>query len=478
MTHKHDNFAFLERPRHDPDVYPLKVRRSEFREIYKPFRQEEAAAQSERCLDCGNPYCEWKCPVHNYIPNWLKLAAEGRIIEAAELCHETNSLPEVCGRICPQDRLCEQACTLATGYGAVTIGAVERYIVDEAFRLGWRPDLSRVRPQPWSVGVVGAGPAGLACADVLSRHGISVTVYDRYPEIGGLLSFGIPDFKLELQVMRRRRQVLEEAGIRFRLNCEIGRDIPARDLLNMHDALFFGTGAYTPVDAELPGRELGGIVPALPYLIGQTAHLYAIDMPDFPHVDLARGRVLVLGGGDTAMDCVRTAVRQGAESVRCVYRRDRENMPGSPREVEHAMKEGVEFEFNTVPLALVHENGRLAGLRVARSRLVADAGGGRARPEIVPGSEQVLPATSVIFAFGYRPSPPAWLPEMSVDTDSGGLIAIDPSLPGQTTNPAIFAAGDMVRGADLVVTAIADARAAAQSMIRYLEAKQPQLKRA
>ncbi|MEJ8568666.1 FAD-dependent oxidoreductase [Elongatibacter sediminis] len=478
MTHKKDLFAFLDKPRTDPDVFPLEIRQSEFREIYKDFTADEAATQSERCLDCGNPYCEWKCPVHNYIPNWLKLAAEGRIMEAADLCHETNSLPEVCGRICPQDRLCEMACTLQTGFGAVTIGAVERYIVDEALKQGWRPDLSHVRPQPWNVGIVGAGPAGLACADVLSRNGISATVYDRHPEIGGLLAFGIPDFKLEMKIVRRRRQVLEEAGIQFRLNCDIGTDIPARDLLNMHDAVFFGTGTYTPVDADLPGRDGGGIIPALPYLIGQTAYMYGLEMPDYPHIDLKGERVLVLGGGDTAMDCVRTAVRQDAESVHCVYRRDQENMPGSRKEVGHAFNEGVQFEFNTVPLALEHEEGKLSGLRIARTRLVADPDGGRARPEIIEGSEEVLPASAVIFAFGYRPSPPAWLEELAVETAEDGLVAIDERMPGQTSNPAIFAAGDMVRGSDLVVTAIADAREAALSMVRYLETQQPHLKRA
>jgi len=477
VTRKTDPFAFLERSREDPDVYPLEVRRSEFREIYKPYTPEEAAEQSERCLDCGNPYCEWKCPVHNYIPNWLKLAGEGRIMEAADLCHETNSLPEVCGRICPQDRLCEQACTLATGFGAVTIGAIERYIVDEAIRQGWRPDLSQVRTRPWSVGVVGAGPAGLACADVLTRNGISVTVYDRYPEIGGLLSFGIPDFKLELAVMRRRRELLEGAGVRFRLNCEIGRDIKASELEKMHDALFFGIGTYKPVEAALPGMEQGGIVPALPYLIGQTCHLYDIDLPGFPHIDLAGEHVLVLGGGDTAMDCVRTAIRQGAASVHCVYRRDQANMPGSQREVKHAMNEGVQFEFNALPQALVHENRKLAGLDIVRTRLVA-AADGRARPEVIPGSEARLPATAVIFAFGYRPSPPAWLGELGVDTDEDGRVLARQGLPGQTSSPAVFAAGDMVRGSDLVVTAIADAREAAQGIIQYLEMQQPQLKRA
>jgi len=477
MTTKNDPFAFLEHQRRDPDVYPIEVRRSEFREIYKPFAQEEAAEQSERCLDCGNPYCEWKCPVHNYIPNWLKLASEGRIMEAADLCHETNSLPEVCGRICPQDRLCEQACTLATGFGAVTIGAIERHIVDEALKMGWRPDLSRVKTQPWSVGIVGAGPAGLACADVLTRNGVSVTVYDRYPEIGGLLSFGIPDFKLELGVMRRRREILEGSGVHFKLNCEIGRDIQANELEKMHDALFFGMGTYKPVEADLPGIEKGGIVPALEYLIGQTSHMYGLDLPNYPHIDLSGEHVMVLGGGDTAMDCVRTAIRQGAASVQCVYRRDQANMPGSPREVKHAMNEGVKFEFNTQPLRLVHEGQRLAGLEVMRTRLVAD-GSGRAKPEPIAGSEQVLPATALIFAFGYRASPPAWLQSIDVGTDDYGLVEMDQRLPGQTSNPAIFAAGDMVRGSDLVVTAIADARAAALSIIEYLELQQQRRKSA
>jgi glutamate synthase (NADPH/NADH) small chain len=477
VTKKIDHFAFLDRSREDPDLYPLEVRTSEFREIYKPFGADEAADQAERCIDCGNPYCEWKCPVHNYIPNWLKLAGEGRIMEAADLCHETNSLPEVCGRICPQDRLCEQACTLATGFGAVTIGAIERYIVDEALKQGWRPDLSQVRTRPWSVGIVGAGPAGLACADVLTRNGISVTVYDRYPEIGGLLSFGIPDFKLELGVMRRRREILEGSGVHFKLNCEIGRDIQANELEKMHDALFFGLGTYKPVEASLPGIEKGGIIPALEYLIGQTSHMYQLDLPGFPHIDLAGEHVLVLGGGDTAMDCVRTAIRQGAAAVHCVYRRDQQNMPGSPREVKHAMTEGVKFEFNSSPLKLIHEGQKLSGLEIAKTRLVASESG-RARPEIIAGSEQVLPATALIFAFGYRPSPPAWLETLSINTEEGGLVCMDERLPGQTSNPSVFAAGDMVRGSDLVVTAIADARDAADSIIQYLEMQQPHLKRA
>jgi glutamate synthase (NADPH/NADH) small chain len=277
--------------------------------------------------------------------------------------------------------------------------------------------------------------------------------------------------------MQRRREVLESAGVHFRMNCEIGRDIQAHELEKMHDALFFGLGTYTPVEARLPGIEKGGIVPALEYLIGQTAHKYAMDLPDFPYINLEGEHVLVLGGGDTAMDCVRTAIRQGAASVQCVYRRDRDNMPGSPREVDHAMKEGVTFEFNTLPLGLVHEGRKLVGLEVQRTRLVAGEGG-RAQPEAIEGSEEVLPATAVIFAFGYQPSPPRWFEALGVETDDWGLVSTGGQMPGQTSNPAIFAAGDMVRGSDLVVTAIADAREAAQSIVQYLEVQQPQRKSA
>ncbi|MDH4001318.1 MAG: FAD-dependent oxidoreductase, partial [Xanthomonadales bacterium] len=300
---------------------------------------------------------------------------------------------------------------------------------------------------------------------------------DRYPEIGGLLSFGIPDFKLELKVMRRRRELLEGAGVHFKLNCEIGRDIQAHELEKMHDALFFGLGTYKPVEASLPGMEQGGIVPALEYLIGQTAQMYGLDLPGYPHIDLAGEDVLVLGGGDTAMDCVRTAIRQGASSVHCVYRRDQQNMPGSQREVKHAMSEGVQFEFNAQPLRLIHEDRKLVGLEIVRTRLV-ESDDGRARPQAIKGSERVIPASALIFAFGYRPNPPQWLQAIGVDTDQDGLVSMQERLPGQTSNPAIFAAGDMVRGSDLVVTAIADARESAESIVRYLENQQPQLKRA
>ncbi|MFN6884314.1 FAD-dependent oxidoreductase, partial [Proteus mirabilis] len=315
--------------------------------IYEAFSAEQASAQADRCLDCGNPYCEWKCPVHNYIPNWLKLANEGRIIEAAELSHQTNSLPEICGRVCPQDRLCEGACTLNDEFGAVTIGNIERYINDTAFALGWRPSLSQVTMTDKKVAIIGAGPAGLACADVLIRQGVKPVVYDKHPEIGGLLTFGIPSFKLEKSLMVRRRELFSEMGITFCLNTEIGKDISLKTLIEQYDAVFLGLGTYQSLSGHFAHENAMGVYNALPYLIGNTRHLmgYAED-PQSPYIDLNKKHVMVLGGGDTAMDCVRTAIRQGATKVTCVYRRDENNMPGSKREVKNAKEEGGEFLFN------------------------------------------------------------------------------------------------------------------------------------
>ncbi|MEM6573637.1 MAG: FAD-dependent oxidoreductase [Pseudomonadota bacterium] len=463
------NFQFLNVSRSGPDVLPVKIRQAEFREIYEPFDPAAASEQSDRCLDCGNPYCEWKCPVHNYIPDWLQLVAEGRIEEAAELAHETNSLPEMCGRICPQDRLCEGACTLHTGFGAVTIGAVEKYLVDTAFERGWRPDLSHVRKTGYSVGIVGAGPAGLACADVLVRNGVAATVYDRYPEVGGLLSFGIPEFKLELGVVRRRREVFEGMGIEFKLNTNVGTDVTADELLRRHDALFLGMGTYTAVTGRLPGADAAGVVPALSFLIGQTNHLYDLGMDHYPHIDLAGKRVVVLGGGDTAMDCVRTSIRQGASSVTCVYRRDRSNMPGSQREVDLAMSEGVQFQFQANPLEIQSEDGQVTGLKIERTELKPDANGSRLVPVPIEGSETVIEADAVLVAFGYRPSVPDWVTQLGVRTSQDGRIIVNGTEGGgQTSNPQVFSGGDMVLGADLVVTAVAGGRSAAQGILKQL----------
>jgi glutamate synthase (NADPH/NADH) small chain len=465
-------FEFVDRQRSEPHKHDIEARRHEFREIYDPYAQGDAAEQSERCIACGNPYCQWKCPVHNYIPDWLKLAAEGRIIEAAELAHQTNSLPEICGRICPQERLCEGACTLNTGYGAVTIGAIERHITDTAFAAGWRPDLSDVEDTGKRVAVIGAGPAGLACADILARNGVSAIVYDRHPEIGGLLSFGIPEFKLEHRVVKIRRRILEGMGIRFVLGATIGKDISFEEVLENHDAVFLGLGTYSAISGNLPNGEAPGVHAALDYLVGNTRSL--LDMPpgDYPFIDLAGQRVVVLGGGDTAMDCVRTAVRQGATEVHCLYRRDRENMPGSQREVDNAIEEGVNFQFNIQPLEiqLAPEGGRATGVRIVETRLGLADESGRMRPEPVAGSERSIAADAVIIAFGFNASPEPWFADYGIETDERGLVVAreEGETPFQTSNPRIFAAGDMVRGADLVVTAIADARKAAAGIVRYL----------
>ncbi|MGD8905989.1 MAG: glutamate synthase subunit beta, partial [Gammaproteobacteria bacterium] len=311
---------FLEIDRQDPDKMPAEARIRNYREIYGQFDPEAASRQSGRCLACGNPYCEWKCPVHNYIPNWLKLVRDGNLFEAAELSHETNPLPEICGRICPQDRLCEGACTLNDGFGAVTIGNVEKYIADEAIRQGWRPDLTAVRATGREVAIVGAGPAGLAAADVLARGGVRSVVFDRYPRVGGLLTYGIPPFKLEKHVVETRREVLEGMGVEFVLGTEVGRDVTADQLLRDYDAVFLGVGAYTAVRGGMPGEDLEGVYAALPYLISNVNRVLG-DSDGADHVSMEGRRVVVLGGGDTAMDCNRTAVRQGATEVICAYRR-------------------------------------------------------------------------------------------------------------------------------------------------------------
>lgn len=471
MVERLDNsFQFLDVPRQDPKKKPAGSRRGEYAEIYYPYETREVEQQSHRCLACGNPYCEWKCPVHNYIPNWLKLIAEGNLLQAVELCHQTNSLPEVCGRVCPQDRLCEGACTLNDGFGAVTIGATEKYITDTALAMGWRPDMSGVRWADKRVAVIGAGPAGLGCADVLVRNGVRPVVFDRYPEIGGLLTFGIPEFKLEKPVMAKRREVFEGMGVEFCLNTEIGVDVTIDALLAEFDAVFMGMGTYTYMKGGFPGEQLAGVFDALPYLISSANRNLGFEKSAADFIDMAGKRVVVLGGGDTAMDCNRTAIRQGAATVTCAYRRDEENMPGSRREVANAREEGVVFLFNRQPIAIVGEQGRVSGVRVVETRLGDPDSNGRRRPEPVPGSAEVLPADAVVIAFGFRPSPAEWFNGADIALDEAGrvLAAEQQRFPFQTSHEKIFAGGDMVRGSDLVVTAIWEGREAARGILDYL----------
>ncbi len=457
---------FLDIPRADPEKLPVEVRKAEFREIYVSFDPKGASQQAGRCLSCGNPFCEWKCPVHNYIPNWLKLIEEGRLFEAAELSHQTNSLPEMCGRICPQDRLCEGACTLNDGLGAVTIGSIEKYITDEALKAGWKPDLSHVRPSGHRVAVVGAGPAGLACADVLVRHGVKPVVYDRYPRIGGLLTFGIPPFKLEKDVVEKRRELMEGMGVEFRLGVEIGRDITIDSLTEEYDAVFLGLGAYKAVKGGFPGESLPGVHEALPYLVSNINRELGIDTE---FVSLAGKRVVVLGGGDTSMDCNRTAIRQGAQSVTCVYRRDEGNMPGSTRDYKNSREEGVEFLFNRQPVEIIG-NGAVEGVRVVETRLGPPGPRGRRVAEPVPGSETIIPADAVVIAFGFGVTPEPWFERAGIECHADGRVRVQKAgaQAFQTTHPKIFAGGDMVRGSDLVVTAVFEGREAARGILTRL----------
>jgi glutamate synthase (NADPH/NADH) small chain len=467
MTDKY--MQFLDVPRKDPDKLPVEVRIQDFREIYAQYGADAAGQQAGRCLSCGNPFCEWKCPVHNYIPNWLALINEGKLFEAAELSHQTNSLPEMCGRICPQDRLCEGACTLNDGIGAVSIGSIEKYITDEAFKQGWKPDMSNVVRTAKRVAVVGAGPAGLACADVLVRNGVTPVVFDRYSKIGGLLTFGIPPFKLEKDVVEKRREIMEGMGVEFRLNVDVGSDLSFERLTEEFDAVFLGMGTYTYVKGGFAGEDLPGVHEALPYLISNINRELGIEDAATPFIDMRDKRVVVLGGGDTGMDCNRTAIRQGAASVACTYRRDEDNMPGSRRDYKNSKEEGVTFLFNRQPVEIVGSDG-VSGVKLVETRLGPPGPRGRRIPEVVPGTEETIEADAVIIAFGFLPSPPDWFVKQQIALHAGGRVRVSaaPTTRFQTTNPKVFAGGDMVRGSDLVVTAVFEGREAAQGILHSL----------
>ncbi|WP_077342669.1 FAD-dependent oxidoreductase [Pseudocolwellia agarivorans] len=464
-------YQFIDVKRIDPPKKKIEDRKINFVEIYQPLGTEQSAGQADRCLDCGNPYCEWKCPVHNYIPQWLELVTEGKIFEAADLCHQTNSLPEMCGRVCPQDRLCESACTLNEDFGAVTIGNIEKYITDTAFAQGWRPDLSGVEKLGKKVAIIGAGPAGLSCADVLTRNGIDAVVYDKHAEIGGLLTFGIPSFKLEKEVIKKRREIFEGMGIEFKLNVNVGVDITFESLSEEYDAVFLALGTYTDMTGGFDNEGATGVYNALDFLIGNTQNLMGITENAKPYVSFDKKKVIVLGGGDTAMDCVRTSVRQGATEVTCAYRRDEANMPGSPREVQNAKEEGVNFAFNIQPLDIaIDANGNACGVKFVKTQLGAPDANGRRNPEAIEGSEFIMEADAVVIAFGFLPSPPQWMKDAGVELDSRGrVVAVENSnFALQTSKENIFAGGDMVLGSDLVVTAVDQGRKAALGILDYV----------
>lgn len=467
MNDGYDPFDFVNIKRSEPEKKLLSKRKKSFEEIYDRFDQQQVNKQSARCLDCGNPYCEFKCPVHNYIPNWLELIRQGHLFKAADLCHRTNSLPEVCGRVCPQDRLCEGACTLNDEFGAVTIGQIEKYITDNALSLGWRPKISATK-LPFKVGIIGSGPAGLACADRLTRVGIEAIVYDKYPEIGGLLTYGIPAFKLEKTIIKRRRSLLEEMGVSFKLNCHVGKDVSFESLMNQYDALFLGMGTYKSVDGGFDGENLQGVFQALPFLVSNTQRL--LNEPQQCTLpDLNNKRVVVLGGGDTAMDCNRSAVRLGALSVHCVYRRDRESMPGSLRELKNAQEEGVNFLFNRQPIK-INGNDKVHSVSFIKTEQVFDKENKKHKLIEISGSEEELDADVVILAFGFRPNPDSWITNCNIRLDAQQRVVAQEHqrYPFQTANPKVFAGGDMVRGSDLVVTAIWEGQQAAFGIFEYL----------
>ena len=457
-----------------PPKRAAEARRRDFQEIYGEFDAAEAARQAARCSQCGIPYCQIHCPLQNNIPDWLMLAAAGRLEEAYELSAATNSMPEVCGRICPQDRLCEGNCVIETGFESVSIGSVEKFITETAFANGWVKPPSPARELPHSVGIVGAGPAGLAAAEQLRRRGYQVDIYDRYDRVGGLLVYGIPNFKLEKQVMARRHALLAAAGIRFHLGIEIGRDLGLAELRRRHDAVLLATGVYRAREMSCPGIGLENIVLALDYLVASNRHGLGDAVPAFASgaLDAAGKHVVVVGGGDTAMDCVRTAVRQGAKSVRCLYRRDRKNMPGSAREVRHAEEEGVEFVWLSAPEAFLGER-RVKAVRAHRMHLgLADASG-RQAPQPLPGSSFELPADLAIMALGFDPEDvPTIFGAPNLAVAPVGTLRVDRRTM-MTSLDGVFAAGDIVRGASLVVWAIRDGRDAAEQIHHYVAATAP-----
>jgi glutamate synthase (NADPH/NADH) small chain len=456
-----------------PDKRAASDRKQDFGEIYADFAARAAQSQASRCSQCGVPFCQVHCPLNNNIPDWLKLTAEGRLEEAYEISAATNTFPEICGRICPQDRLCEGNCVIEqSGHGTVTIGAIERHVTDTAFAEGWVKPVKPMRELAQSVGIIGAGPAGLAAGEALRRQGYQVTIYDRYDRVGGLMIYGIPNFKLEKQVVARREKLLRQSGIKFELNFEVGRDASLDDLRQRHDAILIATGVYKARDLGGPGSGAKGIVPALQYLIAANRHGLGDQVEEFTSGALnAKGKnVVVIGGGDTAMDCVRTAIRQGAKSVKCLYRRDRANMPGSQRETLNAEEEGVEFIWQSAPAAFLDdENGHVRAVRAERIHLGMPDATGRQTPRVIEGSAFDLDAELVVKALGFEPEDlPQRLKAPALSVTKAHTVRVNwRNL--STTIPGVFAAGDIVRGASLVVWAIRDGRDAAAAIDTYLQ---------
>ena len=464
---------FVDLKKETPLKRDTKKRQQDFNEIYDEFINEKAKEQSSRCSQCGVPFCQIHCPLSNNIPDWLKLSAEGRLKEAYEVSQSTNNMPEVCGRICPQDRLCEGNCVIEqSGHGTVTIGSIEKYITDTAWEKGWVKPLKIKKELKESVGIIGAGPAGLACAEELRKFGYKVTVYDRYDRPGGLLIYGIPNFKLEKFVVERRTQLLKDSGIKFVQNFEVGKNKTLDQLKEQHDAILIATGVYKPKEIQVPGQDLKNIFPAMEFLTASNKKGLGDNVKLFDDGTLnAEGKnVVVIGGGDTAMDCVRTAVRQKAKSVKCLYRRDRENMPGSAREVGNAIEEGVEFIWLSTPKKFLGNN-NVKEVEINKMMLGEPDSSGRKKPVLKPGSEFKLPADLVIKSLGFDPENlPKLFNAKELAISEWGTIKID--LQTMKTNlEGVFAAGDIVRGASLVVWAIKDGRDAAIQIEKYLKNK-------
>jgi glutamate synthase (NADPH) small chain len=471
---------FVSVPRAMPEKRAAKTRAQDFDEIYAEYVTKKAEEQAGRCSQCGVPFCQVHCPLQNNIPDWLKMTAEGRLEEAYELSQATNNMPEVCGRICPQDRLCEGNCVIEqAGHGTVTIGSVEKYITDTAWERGWVKPIRPVSERGRTIGIVGAGPAGLAAAEQLRAKGYGVTIYDRYDRAGGLLTYGIPNFKLEKDIVERRTARLADGGIKIELNVEVGKTVTLAKLRTQHDAMLLATGVYKARDMSAPGVGLAGIEPAMRYLTASNRVCLGDKVAAYDNGTLnAKGKnVVVIGGGDTAMDCVRTAVRQGAKSVTCLYRRDRENMPGSLREVSHAEEEGVVFSWLGVPKAFTGDK-KVTGVKALRMRLGPADASGRQVPQEVDGSDFTLPADLVIMALGFDPEDlPVAFGERGLTVTKWGTLKIDHKTM-MTSLAGVFAAGDIVRGASLVVWAIRDGRDVAENIHRYLKQRKLEATRA